>query len=43
VLLKEVSPPPMDPEARAMLVEVFRPDVDRVAELLGRRAPWDLG
>ena len=42
-LLKEVSPPPMDPEARAMLVEVFRPEVDRVAELLGRQASWDLG
>ncbi|MGH2964539.1 MAG: sulfotransferase [Solirubrobacterales bacterium] len=42
-LLKEVSPPPMDPEARAMLVEVFRPEVDRVAELLGRQTPWELG
>jgi len=42
-LLKEVSPPPMDPEARAMLVEVFRPEVDRVGELLGRQPPWELG
>lgn len=43
VLLKEVSPPPMDPGARALLVEVFRPEVDRLAEVLGRRPPWDLG
>jgi hypothetical protein len=42
-MLKEVSPPPMDPEARASLVEVFRPEVARVGEVLGRRAPWDLG
>jgi len=33
----------MDPEAHAMLVEVFRPEVDRVGELLGRQPPWELG
>jgi hypothetical protein len=33
----------MDPGARALLVEVFRPEVDRLAEVLGRRPPWDLG
>jgi hypothetical protein len=42
-LLKEVRPPPMDPEARELLVDVFRPEADRVAELLGRRTPWKLG
>jgi hypothetical protein len=42
-LLKEVSPQPMDPEARARLVELFRPEAARVAELLGRETPWDLG
>jgi hypothetical protein len=42
-LLKEVIPSPMDPEARASLIEVFRPEVARVAELLGRPTPWDLG
>ena len=42
-LLKEVSPSPMDPESRASLTEVFRPEAARVAELLGRQTPWDLG
>lgn len=42
-LLKEASPPPMDPAARALLTEVFRPEVRRLAELLGRTPPWDLG
>ena len=42
-LLKEVSPPPMDPEARASLIEVFSPEVARVAELLGRPTPWNQG
>jgi hypothetical protein len=43
LLLKEASPPPMDAEARALLVDTFRPEVARVAELLGRQTPWDLG
>jgi len=33
----------MDPEALELLVDVFRPEADRVAELLGRRTPWKLG
>ena len=41
-LLKEVSPPPMDPAARALLSEIFRPEVARLAELLGRPPPWEL-
>ena len=43
LLLKEASPPPMDAEAHALLVDTFRPEVARVAELLGRQTPWDLG
>ncbi len=42
-LLKEVSPTPMDPAARAMLTELFGPEVERLAELLGRTPPWALG
>ncbi len=42
-LLKEVEPPPIDPAARALLTEVFRPEVRRLAEVLGRTPPWDLG
>jgi hypothetical protein len=41
-LLKEMSPPPMDPEARARLTELFRPEVRRLAELLGAAPPWRL-
>jgi hypothetical protein len=40
-LLKEASPPPMDAEARALLTEVFRPEVERLAERLGRPLPWE--
>lgn len=42
-LLKEVSPTPMDPDTRALLTELFRPEVERLAELLGRTPPWALG
>lgn len=42
-LLKEVSPTPMDPASRALLAEVFRPEVARLAELIGASPPWDLG
>jgi hypothetical protein len=41
-MLREVSPPPMDPGARALLAEVFRPEVGRLAEVLGRTPPWEL-
>jgi hypothetical protein len=40
-LLKEASPPPMDPAARALLTEIYRPEAGRLAELLGRPLPWD--
>ncbi len=40
-LLKEVSPTPMDPAARTLLTELFRPEVRRLAEFLGRTPPWD--
>jgi hypothetical protein len=39
-LLKEASPPPMDPAARALLTEVYGPESARLAELLGRPLPW---
>jgi Sulfotransferase family len=39
-LLREASPPPMDPAARALLTEAFRPEVARLGELLGRSLPW---
>jgi hypothetical protein len=40
-LLKETSPPPMDPAARALLEEIYRPELGRLAELLGRPLPWE--
>jgi len=40
-LLKGTSPPPMDPAARALLTEIYRPEVERLAELLGRPLPWE--
>lgn len=39
-LLKEARPPPMDPRARALLTEIYRPEVARLAELLGKPPPW---
>ena len=39
-LLREASPPPMDHRARALLTEIYRPEVARLAELLGRPPPW---
>ncbi len=39
-LLKRATPPPMDPAARALLMEIYRPEVGRLAELLGRPVPW---
>jgi hypothetical protein len=40
-LLKQATPPPMDPAARALLIEIYRPEVARLAELLGRPMPWE--
>jgi sulfotransferase family protein len=40
-LLKEASPPPMEPEARSLLTETYRPDVARLAERLGEPPPWE--
>ena len=40
-LLKQTTPPPMDPAARALLTEIYRPEVGRLAELLGRPLPWE--
>ena len=37
-LLKQATPPPMDPAARTLLTEIYRPEVGRLAELLGRPA-----
>jgi Sulfotransferase family len=42
-MLKEVSPAPMVPEARELLADVFRPEVERLSGLLGRTPPWSLG
>jgi Sulfotransferase family len=40
-LLKRATPPPMDPAARALLMEIYRPEVGRLAELLGKPVPWE--
>jgi sulfotransferase family protein len=40
-LLRETSPPPMDAEARTLLTEIYRPEVARLAELLGKSPPWE--
>ncbi len=39
-LVKEISPPAMDPETRRRLEEIFRPEVARLAELLGEPPPF---
>jgi hypothetical protein len=39
-LLKEASPPPMDPRARKLLAETYHPEVARLAQLLGKPPPW---
>ena len=31
----------MEPAARALLTEIYRPEVARLAELLGRPPPWE--
>jgi sulfotransferase family protein len=40
-LLKQATPPPMDPAARTLLTEIFHPEVARLAELLGKSPPWE--
>ncbi len=40
-LLEEAAPPPMDPAAGTLLREIYRPEVARLAELLGRSPPWE--
>jgi len=40
-LLKEASPPPMESEARSLLTQIYRPDVARLTELLGKPPPWE--
>jgi Sulfotransferase domain len=40
MLLRRRRPQPIDPEARRLLEETYRPDVERLAELLGRPLPW---
>ena len=40
-LLKQGAPPPMDPAARTLLMEIYRPEVGRLADLLGRPVPWE--
>jgi hypothetical protein len=40
-LLKQATPPPMDPAARALLTEIYRPEAGRLAGLLGRPPPWE--
>ena len=40
-LLEEAAPPPVDPAAGNLLREIYRPDVARLAELLGRPPPWE--
>jgi Sulfotransferase family len=40
-LLKQATPPPMDPGARRLLTEIYRPELGRLAELLGRSVPWE--
>jgi sulfotransferase family protein len=42
-LLKQATPPPMEPAARTLLTEIYGPDVARLAERLGRPLPWQLG
>ena len=42
-LLKETSPPTMDPAARALLMEIYRPEAQRLAALLDRPLPWESG
>lgn len=40
-LLKQGAPPPMDPAARTLLTEIYRPELGRLAGLLGRPVPWE--
>jgi Sulfotransferase family len=40
-LLRQAPPPPMDPAARALLIEAYRPEIAPLAGLLGRAVPWE--
>ena len=40
LLLAPAPKPELDPTARQVLEELFRPDVARLEEILGRRLPW---
>ena len=40
MLLVRAPKPELDPAARQLLEELFRPDVARLQEILGRRLPW---
>ena len=42
-LLREITPPPMDSGTSELLVQTFRPEVERLAEVLGKAPPWGLG
>lgn len=42
ILLKKVSKPVMSQEARIFLEDVYRNDVRKLAEILGRPPPWPL-
>jgi len=42
VLLKKVSKPAMPQEARKFLEDLYRDDVRKLAEILGRALPWPL-
>jgi sulfotransferase family protein len=39
-LLEEADPPPMEPATRTLLTEIYRPEVARLSELLGKPPPW---
>lgn len=42
VLFKKTNEPPMPPEARKFLEELYREDVKKLAKILGRSLPWFL-
>jgi sulfotransferase family protein len=39
-LLREAPTPPMEPAARGLLVEAYRPEIAPLERLLGRPVPW---
>jgi hypothetical protein len=40
LMLKRAPKPPLEPEVRRLLEEVYRPDMERLPEVLSRRLPW---